>query len=85
MFPFVIIYCNSLLYTKHKWQESWLSMLIQLTPHKCGHVDKRNRNIDDFCCKKCGYRSHADVNAAINIESSERTICRGDEKQLVSW
>ncbi len=37
---------------------------------KCGHVDKRNRNLDDFCCKKCGYRSHADVNAAINISKA---------------
>lgn len=34
---------------------------------KCGHVDKRNRNVDAFLCIGCGYKSHADVNAAINI------------------
>lgn len=37
---------------------------------KCGHVDKRNRNRDAFCCRKCGYRSHADINAAINISKA---------------
>ncbi|MBS4205049.1 RNA-guided endonuclease InsQ/TnpB family protein [Lederbergia citrea] len=34
---------------------------------KCGHADKRNRKQDAFCCRKCGYKSHADVNASINI------------------
>lgn len=37
---------------------------------KCGHVDKRNRNRDAFCCRKCGYRNHADINAAINISKA---------------
>ncbi|KXH81694.1 RNA-guided endonuclease TnpB family protein [Sporosarcina sp. HYO08] len=34
---------------------------------KCGHTDKHNRNKDSFLCVKCGYLSHADVNASINI------------------
>lgn len=34
---------------------------------KSGHVDKRNRNTDVFCCTQCGYLAHADVNASINI------------------
>lgn len=34
----------------------------------CSHVDKKNRpNQQTFCCKVCGYRAHADLNAAINI------------------
>lgn len=32
-----------------------------------GHVDKRNRKRSRFCCIKCGYSSHSDVNASINI------------------
>lgn len=34
---------------------------------RCGHVDKRNRKTDAFCCTQCGYQSHADVNASMNI------------------
>ncbi|TQR09856.1 RNA-guided endonuclease TnpB family protein [Psychrobacillus soli] len=34
---------------------------------KCGHIDKRSRKTDTFCCTQCGYLSHADVNASINI------------------
>ncbi len=34
---------------------------------KQGHVDKRNRNKSKFHCIQCGYKSHADVNASINI------------------
>jgi len=34
----------------------------------CGCVDKRNRSSQSvFSCTQCGYVSHADVNAAINI------------------
>lgn len=34
---------------------------------KNGHVDKRNRKGSRFRCIQCGYSSHADVNASINI------------------
>ncbi|MFZ3578702.1 RNA-guided endonuclease InsQ/TnpB family protein [Virgibacillus sp. DJP39] len=34
---------------------------------KCGHTAKNNRNGSKFHCKKCGYQTHADLNAAINI------------------
>lgn len=34
---------------------------------KCGYVDKRNRNIDTFCCMQCGYQNQADLNSSINI------------------
>ena len=33
----------------------------------CGHVDKGNRNNEDFLCLSCGYIADADVNAAIVI------------------
>ena len=37
------------------------------TCHKCGHVDKDNRNRADFKCTACGHTDDADVNAASNI------------------
>ena len=45
---------------------------------KCGHVDKRNRNRNAFCCRKCGYRSHADINAAINISKAVSGLSEGE-------
>ena len=36
--------------------------------HECGFVDKMNRNRDKFHCMKCGHTTHADVNAAQNIQ-----------------
>lgn len=36
--------------------------------HHCGHIDKRNRPSQDrFCCTRCQYTMHADLNAADNI------------------
>lgn len=35
--------------------------------HKCGHVEKSNRNGFDFVCKACGYMADADWNASKNI------------------
>ena len=36
--------------------------------HTCGHTDKHNRKTRAFHeCVACGYRDHADVNAALNI------------------
>ena len=38
------------------------------TCSQCGHVDKRNRESQAvFICKKCSYKTNADVNAAKNI------------------
>jgi IS605 OrfB family transposase len=34
---------------------------------KCGMTLKENRHGEDFECKKCGYETHADYNAAKNI------------------
>jgi IS605 OrfB family transposase len=34
---------------------------------KCGHRDKKNRKKHMFKCTSCGYHSHSDVNASINI------------------
>ncbi len=38
------------------------------TCHACGHTDKHNRKTRAYHeCVACGYRAHADVNAALNI------------------
>ncbi len=38
------------------------------TCHACGHIDKKNRKTRAWhACVACGYRDHADVNAALNI------------------
>nr|WP_206314077.1 RNA-guided endonuclease TnpB family protein [Streptomyces coryli] len=37
----------------------------------CGHVDTKNRESQSvFVCTACGFACHADVNAAINIETA---------------
>lgn len=36
----------------------------------CGHREKGNRCRDVFRCKQCGYTSHADHNAAMNISKA---------------
>jgi IS605 OrfB family transposase len=36
--------------------------------HQCGKWDRRNRVGDKFHCVHCGYSTHADVNAAKNLE-----------------
>jgi IS605 OrfB family transposase len=33
----------------------------------CGRIHKENRNQGRYVCDKCGFKIHADVNAAINI------------------
>ena len=37
---------------------------------KCGHTYKGNRKGNDFRCRKCGYWTHSDRNAAINIANA---------------
>ncbi|VEF49419.1 transposase [Bacillus freudenreichii] len=43
---------------------------------KCGHIDKRNRHLNQFHCILCGYQSHADVNASINIAKAVSGISK---------
>jgi len=33
----------------------------------CGNIDKNSRKGGKYCCTKCGFKCHADTNAAINI------------------
>ena len=50
---------------------------------RCGHQTSTNRKKSRFNCKSCGYREHADINAAYNIRdryilsSTERTEEQG--------
>lgn len=34
---------------------------------KCEHIERSNRKLSEFHCKKCGFQLHADLNAARNI------------------
>jgi transposase len=48
----------------------------------CHNVDRANRpDQQTFCCRVCGYSTHADLNAAINIEhrlgDDELRACKG--------
>jgi len=36
----------------------------------CSQIEKKNRNGSHFECDRCGYREHADVNAAKNIRNN---------------
>jgi len=36
----------------------------------CGLIEKTNRNGSHYQCDRCGYREHADVNAAKNIRNN---------------
>jgi IS605 OrfB family transposase len=33
----------------------------------CKHIKRTNRNKSHFCCRNCGHRTHADLNAAKNV------------------
>lgn len=37
------------------------------TCSRCGDIDKKHRQQDNFCCRHCGYQNNADVVAATNI------------------
>jgi len=37
---------------------------------RCGHIERGNRPTQsEFCCRKCEFECHADLNAAINIRT----------------
>jgi IS605 OrfB family transposase len=35
----------------------------------CSYTEKANRKGSHFCCLRCGYENHSDLNAAINIKN----------------
>jgi IS605 OrfB family transposase len=45
-----------------------------ITCRKCGQTNREYRSGSDFCCTRCGYEVHADVNAAINIAQATDTV-----------
>jgi putative transposase len=48
------------------------------TCHRCKRVDPKSRESQaDFRCTACGYRAHADVNAAMNIAAGLAVTARG--------
>ncbi len=49
------------------------------TCHECGFKDAENRDKEEFECKKCGHKDHADVNAAKNIKSKGIALVRKRE------
>lgn len=40
--------------------------------NKCGHASEDNRAGIEFSCQECGYQSHADFNASVNIANRYR-------------
>jgi len=42
-----------------------------VTCRNCGQTNREYRDGSEFCCDRCGYEVHADVNAAINIAEQE--------------
>lgn len=51
---------------------------------KCGHVDKKNRRKNLFSCVQCGYQTHADLNASINITKAISGIPSKKNKKRVA-
>jgi putative transposase len=58
------------------YKAAWVGIEVKLidprntsrTCSMCGHCEKANRQSQaSFLCKQCGFCSHADINAAINI------------------
>lgn len=37
---------------------------------RCGHIRKANRKKSRFLCGHCGYTTHADINAAVNVRDN---------------
>jgi IS605 OrfB family transposase len=54
------------------------------TCHACGYIHKNNRfTRDTFCCIKCGYTEHADINAALNIRDKFYTYPEKTRKWML--
>lgn len=71
---------------KYKAEEKGIEVII-INPkftsqrcHKCGYINKENRNNQKFDCTTCGYICNADINAARNI--AMRNIEKIIEEQL---
>jgi len=47
----------------------------------CGEIEKQNRKGSHYFCDRCGYREHADINAAKNIRNNH--LISTAEKQKV--
>lgn len=61
----------------------------------CGQVEKNNRKGSRYLCDRCGYRDHADINAAKNIrnnylisvaekQKAEQVVCQSTKCIVVS-
>ena len=44
----------------------------------CGHIARESRRRRCFCCVRCGYRNHADVNAALVIRGRAQLARRSE-------
>ena len=49
----------------------------------CGQIEKKNRNGSHYACDRCGYREHADVNAARNIRNNFISAAEKKAEQAV--
>ena len=49
----------------------------------CGAVDARSRRGEAFCCTSCGYRDHADLNAAKVLKTRASRSCQLVEASAV--
>jgi IS605 OrfB family transposase len=47
-----------------------------VTCSKCGHIDKRSRDMSRFRCIECGFDIDADLNASRNIASRGKALLR---------
>lgn len=49
----------------------------------CKHIKRTNRHKSRFCCHNCGYQTHADLNAALNVRDDYilSSTLQGTEKQ----
>ena len=45
---------------------------------RCGHVARESRRRRRFCCVRCGYRNHADVNAALVIRGRAQLALKSE-------
>ena len=58
------------------------SAFASRTCHRCGYVDKKNRNGIAFKCRYCGHTAHADGNAARNHAAWARgPVGRSDQEE----